>query len=473
MIMNSAQNGGPVGGPGPSPDDPVRPHHHFYDVIVAGARVAGASTAMLMARAGLRVLVVDPVSAARDPLSTHALMRGAIVQLRRWGLLETIRSTGVPAIRTTNFHYGPESIQVDIRPRHGVEALMAPRRNILDPILVDAAIEAGAEVRYGWSVDDLLRNRRGRVIGTRLRARGRAPLEIRASLVVGADGIHSSVARLVNAPIDVCCRHATANLYQYWSSEQRDAYEWYYQLGQGAGEIPTHGGASCVFLSVSPTQLVGTDRRARELLFLEGLETAAPGLRSRLGGPTSGLRGFLGLPGYLKRAAGPGWALVGDAGYFKDPLTAHGITDALRDAEILARAVLAGSDSRLLEYQNQRDALSRKLLLVSDRVASLEWTMDELRELHLELNREMKAELAFLADLDLGHRRAESGTVRGTDAPWGRVGRAAAGPDGWAGGPPPAEGEGEELGWRAPTPTGTEDALVAGHRSLRALTSAG
>ena len=112
------------------------------------------------------------------------------------------------------------------------------------------------------------------------------------------------------------------------------------------------------------------------------------------------LKAFAGTAGFLRRAAGPGWALVGDAGYFKDPITAHGITDALRDAELLARAVMEGSDHALTSYQATRDELVRGLLDVTGRIASFEWSLEEAKELHLTLSREMNNEVRLLRTLD-------------------------------------------------------------------------
>ena len=114
---------------------PDRPH---YDAVIVGARAAGAATAMLLARAGLRVLVVDRSRYGADTLSTHALMRGGVLQLHRWGLLDRVVDAGTPPIRHTTFHYATTSI-ITIKPSHGVDALYAPRRTLLDPVLVDAA----------------------------------------------------------------------------------------------------------------------------------------------------------------------------------------------------------------------------------------------------------------------------------------------------------------------------------------------
>lgn len=136
-----------------------------YDVVVVGARPAGAATAMVLARAGLRVLVVDRSRYGADTLSTHALLRGGVLQLARWGLLNEVIAAGTPPVQRSVFHYGEERIEVPIRPAAGVDALYAPRRTVLDPILVDAARDAGAEVRFGLTVTGLCRDGTGRVTG--------------------------------------------------------------------------------------------------------------------------------------------------------------------------------------------------------------------------------------------------------------------------------------------------------------------
>jgi flavin-dependent dehydrogenase len=143
----------------------VRSDRSRPDVVVVGARAAGAATAMLLARAGLRVVVVDRGRYGADTLSTHALMRGAVVQLHRWGLLDRIIAAGTPPIRRTTFRYANDEIEIPIKASHGVDALYAPRRTVLDPILVDAAQEAGAEVRFSTTVTGLSRATDGRVTG--------------------------------------------------------------------------------------------------------------------------------------------------------------------------------------------------------------------------------------------------------------------------------------------------------------------
>jgi 2-polyprenyl-6-methoxyphenol hydroxylase-like FAD-dependent oxidoreductase len=162
-----------------------------YDAVVVGARCAGAATAMLMARAGLRVLVLDRVHPGRDTLSTHALMSAGVLQLSRWGLLDRIVAAGTPAVTATTFHYGARAETVEL-----ADPLYAPRRTVLDTTLLAAAQEAGARVRVGMDVTELCRDRTGRVTGVRARVRGGEAVSFRAPLTIGADGLRSTVARL-------------------------------------------------------------------------------------------------------------------------------------------------------------------------------------------------------------------------------------------------------------------------------------
>jgi 2-polyprenyl-6-methoxyphenol hydroxylase-like FAD-dependent oxidoreductase len=369
-----------------------------YDVLIAGARCAGASTAMLLARRGLRVLVVDPLERGTDTLSTHALMRAGVLQLHRWGLLDDVRAAQTPPIRSTTFHYAGERIEVAIKPRDGVDALFAPRRTVLDPILVEAAVAAGAEVVHGQAVVGLLRDGSGRVRGAQVAGRDRAGIDVEADLVIGADGVRSRVARLLPAEIDYAVSHSAAAIYGYWTHVGLDGNHWFYDLGASIGTIPTNHDETCVFVGV-PTDVFERERHyGLEDLYHARIRQVSRDLAERIGQGENrgGLRAFAGAPGFLRRSAGPGWALVGDAGYFRDPITAHGITDALRDAEALARAVIEGSASALLAYQAERDALVRNLLDISDRLASFEWDLDEAKQLHLTLSREMSREVDAL-----------------------------------------------------------------------------
>ena len=239
----------------------------FYDVIVVGARCAGASTAMLLARAGLRVLVIDRQLYGSDTLSTHALMRPAVVQLARWGLLEKIVAESTPVITATSFHYGGDDVvTIPVQGNAGIPGLVAPRRTVLDRLLVDAAIEAGAEVVHGVVAQELLHHRTGRVSGVRVRCADGRVLSLNASWVVGADGLGSLVGREANARTLYRGRTSAATTYVYTKNPGVDGYHWYFGKRCAAGIIPTNEDKVCVFVSTPaketdpPTHVSMTER---------------------------------------------------------------------------------------------------------------------------------------------------------------------------------------------------------------------
>lgn len=377
-------------------------NHLRYDAVVVGARVAGASTAMLLARRGLRVLAVDRARAGSDTLSTLALMRGGVLQLSRWGLLPQVLSAGTPAVRRTTFHYGEEDIAIDIKPRDGVEALYAPRRTVLDPILVEGARASGAEVRHGVRLVELVRGPRGRVNGLVLEDPRRGRELVRTDIVIGADGRDSLVARLAGASIRCEGVHAAGNVFGLFRGLELDGFHWYYRPFVSAGSIPTNDGATVVFASMPGERFWQEVRFSLSEGHRRVVEEAAPELAARLGDAerVGGFHGFGGVPGFVRQSHGSGWALVGDAAHFKDPLTAHGITDALRDAELLARAVATGTESALAGYEADRDDLSKGLFDVTDRIASFTWDLPAVKALHLALSKEMNREVEALLALD-------------------------------------------------------------------------
>lgn len=371
-----------------------------YDAIVVGARCAGAATAMLLARAGANVLVVDRQKYGADTVSTHALMRSGVLQLQRWGLLDRIMAAGTPAIARTTFHYGPESVAIEIGAEHGVSHLCAPRRTVLDRILVDAAREAGAEFRHGVSLTSLRFGTGDRVTGVYLKDGTGREIAVGCDIVIGADGRQSMVARQTGARAYNQGRGASGYVYGYYDGLPDDGTHWYFEKNAAAGVIPTNGDRHCVFVGVPRNRFAATFRGNMKNGFRQIAAANCPALRdsldrARLDGK---LRGFSGGAGFMRQSCGPGWALVGDAGYFKDPLTAHGITDAFRDAELLAHAVLDGRDRALADYQEMRDTLSRNLFSVTDDIASFAWTLDEAKRLHGRLSAAMKQEAAYVAE---------------------------------------------------------------------------
>ena len=375
-----------------------------YDVVVVGGRVAGAATALLLARSGARVALVDSGTYGSDTLSTHGLMRAGVLQLTRWGLLPSLVAAGTPAIRRTAFHYADgETVEVALRPTAGVEALYAPRRLLLDRILVDAAAAAGAEIRHETTVTSLSCER-DRVVGVRARdAQGREQT-IRAAVTVGADGVRSTIAARIGAPVVWQARSAGAVLYRYYAELPTVGYEWAYGAGVAAGLIPTNDGLTCVFVGTAPQRMRELRRDGVAEAFATILGEAFPALPARVATavPDGRLRGWPAVPGFLRRCYGPGWALVGDAGYYKDPITTHGITDALRDAELLADAIvdaLGGGISEAMamaNYQSARDRMSARLFSATEAVAAYDWDTGQVRTLLRQVSAAMAHELELL-----------------------------------------------------------------------------
>jgi 2-polyprenyl-6-methoxyphenol hydroxylase-like FAD-dependent oxidoreductase len=377
--------------------------------VVVGGRVAGAATALLLARRGVRVRLLERApERGTDTLSTLALMRAGVLQLDRWGLLGQVVAAGTPAVRRTTLHYGDDVRVLEVREKAGVGSLYAPRRTVLDPLLVAAAEEAGAEVRFGARVTGLLRDGR-RVAGVTGRDGKGRDFSVRARLVVGADGVASRVAREVAAPVTWQGTASSACAFALFAGLPQEGYEWFYRPGASGGFIPTNDDLTLAWVGVPTDRFLAGLRHDMAAAFDRLLAEAAPEAVERVAaarrvGP---LRGFPGLPGNLRQPWGPGWALVGDAGSFRDPLSAHGITDALRDAELLARAVvsgLAGDEEQeaaaLAGYEARRDEVALPLALTTDAVASYRWTLAELEELLLELSRGMNRELEMVAALE-------------------------------------------------------------------------
>jgi flavin-dependent dehydrogenase len=339
-------------------------------------------------------------------VSTHALLRGGVLQLARWGVLDRVAATGTPPVRGCVFHFGESRVDVPIKPSPGVPALYAPRRTVLDPILVDAAREAGAEVRTGVTVTGLLRGQTGRVTGVAGVDERGAVFEASAWLTVGADGMGSRIARLTRAPVEQTGASAAAFVYGYWDHLPVVDYELFYRPGVAAGFFPTNHDQTCVFVATTPARYRRETRAAGVAgTYTRLLTEATCGALDAAGGDGAPerFRVFAGRrPGYLRRASGPGWALVGDAGYYKDPITSHGITDALRDAELLSRGIIAAHGTRAAaidDYQTTRDHLSKPLFATTEAIASFTWNLDQIPRLLHQVSQDMADEVRCLTGL--------------------------------------------------------------------------
>ncbi|MFE7779032.1 FAD-dependent oxidoreductase [Streptomyces sp. NPDC057445] len=335
----------------------------MYDVIVVGARCAGAPTAMLFARAGYRVLMVDKARQPRDTMSTLYIHQPGVALLQRWGVLDAVVATGCPPMDKARHQVADVRLEGCSWPVEGIRAAYAPRRYLLDRILADAAVAAGAEFREQCTVDDLLFEE-DRVIGVGMRtAAGRS--EERARLVIGADGMRSRVAALAGAPVVSEDPLMTCAYYSFWSGLPT-GFEVYQSTGRWAGFVPTNDGLTLVgtYFPQSEFDTVRADvRRA----FLGNVSAAAPGLDERLAAATQEDR-FYGTGdqrNFFRQASGPGWALVGDAGHHKDSITGKGITDAFRQATLLTDRVADGLQDRpLLDAALRRYALERDDLVM-------------------------------------------------------------------------------------------------------------
>ena len=253
-----------------------------YDVVVVGGRCAGAATAMALARAGARVALVDRAPVGSDTLSTHALMRAGVIQLHQWGLLDRVIAAGTPAVRQTVFRYGQAMTTVSLKRLAGIDALYAPRRTVLDPILVHAAGEAGADVLFGISVTDVERGPDGRVIGVVGHDERGSPIRLRAAMTIGADGLRSTVARAVGATLERRASHASAFIYGYISGLESSGYEWLYGAGVSAALIPTNDDQTCVSVGAPPARFRSELARDIPAGFRRLLGEVSPDLAKRV-----------------------------------------------------------------------------------------------------------------------------------------------------------------------------------------------
>jgi flavin-dependent dehydrogenase len=352
-----------------------------HDVVVVGARVAGSATAMLLARLGHDVVVVDQASFPSDTVSTHSIARSGVVQLQRWGLLEEVLDSGAPAIRHVTFHAGGESVSRVIKEKSGVDLVVAPRRYVLDTILAGAALRAGADVRHGVTVTGVRRDGSGRVVGVHGHDRAGVPVELDARFVVGADGLGSRVARSVGAALNEAGRAGGATQYAYYDGIPWTGFEFFVAPRSFAGVFPTHDGQACIWVCnpAADAKVARRGSRSRVEAFDQLLERSAPELaeRLRVARRTSPVQGMLRQPNQVRQASGPGWALVGDAGYYRDAVTAYGISDAFHHAELLAVALdqaLTGVAEEeavaLAGYPQQRDQTLREIFELTCRLAA-------------------------------------------------------------------------------------------------------
>jgi len=329
-----------------------------YDAIVVGARCAGSPAAMLLARKGYKVLLVDRATFPSDTISTHLIHPPGVAALLRWRLLERVQATGSPAIHTYALDFGPFAITGTPGPADSLS--YGPRRTVLDKLLVDAAAQAGAEVREGFSVAEIVVED-GRVTGIRGHTKGGGTVTERARVVVGADGLHSLVAKTMGAEKYRELAPLQASYYSYWSGLPMNGRFEAYDRGDRAFAVwPTNDDLTLVIVGwpIAEFEAMKSDIEGNYLRAI----ARVPAFHERLRGAKREDR-FYGasVPNFFCKPYGPGWALVGDAGYNKDFITAQGISDAFQDAELCTAALErwfsgASYDQVMEEYRSQRDA---------------------------------------------------------------------------------------------------------------------
>jgi flavin-dependent dehydrogenase len=341
---------------------------------------------MLLARKGYRVLLVDKARFPSDTLSTHYIHQPGVAKLHRWGLLDKVAASGCPPIERQIFDVGPFALIGTPPPADGITAGYAPRRTVLDKILVDAAVEAGVELRELFSVKDIISDN-GRVTGLRGRSEGGSIVSEEARIVIGADGMRSTIALLAAAPVYNEMPAYSCAYYSYWSGVAIDAAELYPRPGRMLIAAPTNDGLMLMIV-YWPQSEFDQVRSDVDRHFMEALDQV-PALseRIRAGRRAERFRGSGDLRNFFRRPHGPGWALVGDAAYHKNPITAEGISDAFRDAELLADAIDDGfggrarMDDALAAYEQKRNSAVMPLYRLTCDLAKLEPPSEDMQKL--------------------------------------------------------------------------------------------
>jgi 2-polyprenyl-6-methoxyphenol hydroxylase-like FAD-dependent oxidoreductase len=370
-----------------------------FDAIVVGARCAGSPTAMLLARRGYDVLLVDRATFPSDTISTHLIHPPGVAALKRWGLLDRVAATGCPPIDTYVFDLGPLVLSgspgIDDAP-----VAYGPRRTVLDRLLVDAASEAGAEVREGFAVEEVVIED-GRVTGVRGKGSGGTSITERARVVIGADGLHSLVARAVAPEQYREGPQLVAGYYTYWSGLPMDGFEAYDRGDRSWAAWPTNDGLTLVIVGW-PFAEFEANKQDIEGHYLKALERA-PAFADRVRAAKREERFYgMAVPNYFRKPYGPGWALVGDAGYNKDFITAQGMSDAFRDAELCATAVhesfsnVRPFEAAMAGYQAARDASVMPMFEFTCQFASFQPPPPERLELFAAMQGNQEAMNGFV-----------------------------------------------------------------------------
>ncbi len=376
----------------------------MHDVIIVGGRVAGSATALLLARRGLKVLVVDRATFPSDTLSTHQVQVPGVARLARWGVLDPILAAGTPVTRRVRFDQGQAVFTGRYHAYDGTDFMCSPRRTLLDKVLLDAARAAGAQVRENFTVAELLGD--DQVTGIRGQEKGAPPVTEQAALVIGADGKNSLVAKAVGARAYRARPAQSMGYYTYWADVPGTGTDGaIYGRGSCAvGAWPTNDGLLMTYLA-RPVARFGEFRADVAGNFLRTLDAVGLGERVRAGRRAERFRGTPDLPSYFRQPYGGGWALVGDAGLLLDPITGQGIGHAFRDAELLADAAADGLGGirplhqALRGYHRARDKAARPMYDFTARLAAIAPPLPAEMALFQQLSQRQEDADAFVGAL--------------------------------------------------------------------------
>jgi 2-polyprenyl-6-methoxyphenol hydroxylase-like FAD-dependent oxidoreductase len=372
----------------------------MYDVIVEGARCAGASTAMLLARRGHKVLLVDRDEFPSDMTpSTHMVWHVGVARLKAWGLIDKLAATGCPPMRTFNLDVGAFVLRGEAPPAGDVSECYAPRRHVIDGLLVEAAVEAGVDLRRGSIASPI--GDEGRVDGVRYTDPAGRGREERARIVVGAGGSNSVIAKTVDAPMYNQQPQLTGIVYGYFRDLPIDGMEFYSRPGRMIFAWSTHDGLTlagmCLPYADYPRLAADPDRGIEE-----EWRTLVPEFHARVrearlvGGWRKGA-----TRNFYRKSRGPGWALVGDSGLTMDPITAAGISNAFSEAERLAGAIddglrgVCSLDDALARYEAERDAATLPLYGFTCEMAKLEPPPQQILDLMMALSGDASAKREY------------------------------------------------------------------------------
>jgi 2-polyprenyl-6-methoxyphenol hydroxylase-like FAD-dependent oxidoreductase len=373
-----------------------------YDAIIVGARCAGSAAALLLARTGYKVLVVDQATFPSDTVSTHLIHPHGVSALERWGLLDRVVATGCPPIHTYAFDMGPFVIRGAPGDGREVSAVAyAPRRTVFDKMLVDAAAQAGAEVREGFTVSEVVVDD-GAVTGIRGHAAGAQPVLERARVVIGADGLRSLVARAAGAEHYHEKPQLQAGYYSYWSGVPLNGELQAYDVpSRGIAAWPTNDGLTLIVICWPFAEFDANKRDIEGAFFrtLDGVPAFAERVRA---GRREERFGGMAVPNFFRKPFGPGWTLVGDAGYNRDFITAHGMSDALLSAEMCVTALdeafsgRSSFDAAMARYQAARDERALPRYEFTAQFAALAPPPPEMQQLMHAISRSQEAMDGFV-----------------------------------------------------------------------------